>query len=1223
LVFPDTRTDLRAPVASSQTSHSTEEHPLLVRLDQIGRTARRIRMLSAISAWLWVSVIALAAIALCDWLLRPSDGVSRWLLWACVAIVAGTAFRQWVWPAIRWRPTPVDVGQRLERLYPQLGERVSSAASLLTEHEPIAETSRQLRAHAIEVASRDTQGLHLSSVLRWSTARRWLLASLVTLSLIAIGSWLDPETAKMALRRVMLPWQQIAWPQRYQLQLGPLPEAIYRGDDLLADVRAINGALPRDATLLVRHGSSSTPDRYPLEDKDASAEVWIRNVRETVELRAIGGDDQAMPWRTVTVRPRPEITSHQLELTPPEYTGQEPRQVAGLSAEVPAGSTATLRLEISEPVSSVLLRTEPLQSAARSRSPQAGAASSTEETAEKVRMIPLNLAADGRSAELPNDPLLALDTSQVWSFQMVDRLGAESIAASQFTLTVRPDEAPSVLLSEPMSDLTVTTAATVESMWEAKDDYGVVESWLQLELPEGVTAQDPAQLRIGGEARGGTTTFPLDQFEGLKAGQVVALQAFARDGRDQIGQSPRRLLAVVSTEQAAESLAQQQAAVLDSIRQGLADVRTAQRQAAAARQALDSDEPSMEFAAQRVQSSSAAQASAQRRLSDSPTAAMEQLKQAIASAERNQLTDLPGVELLEPIRAGLESVTAGELTEAARRLAQSSSDLGQQQVANGRAELAEAESQQQRAAEQLEGLVDQLARWDAVRQVQRSLTELTADQQRLSQSVASAAPEDSTAGRSVDANRSSDAGQQRELARRTERTGSLARTLSDELREDDPQAAAALKAAADALTESQVADAMRQAAGQLEAGRTGQAQREQQQAASGLQRASDALVGRAGSSGREQQTRQMLEEMQQAAEALEQLQEDLASARQAAQDAEQSDEQRSAGEQLAQLADQLQQFSEQLQRARAESAAQQSAEAARQSASAGEQMQAASESEPGSEAASEAEQAADQAAQEAEQSLQRAEQQLRQEIRELRRRLQDEQIRRLASKIEGLVQRQFAAVEELDRLADTGDAAGRSSGRLASLEALANEERFLAEDTLRLARDLSELPAFTIALQGVGDELQLAAAGLERGEVAGGTRLSAEAAAVRLQLIAQAVEESQRDANAQRESESPQENLPPEDQRGPTGESIPPLATLRVIRGLQQFLLDETRKVDQAVQQAADQEASAQLQRRQMLAQQQRDLASQLEEAIAAAQEAMEEPESSGEQPPETLEESP
>jgi hypothetical protein len=1149
------------------------EHPLLAQVAAIASRARWMRRLHATSLTLIASIAAILLAIAADWYWRPQDRGIRWLFTLSLLVAATLWVVRWLLPAWRWRPSLTSVAMRIEARFPSLGDRLSSAVELLGAPLDAPQGSVPLRRLAVHQAQAEVAGFPIADAIRTSPARRATGIATVAILLAVLLALTVPQLASTGLQRLLMPWQNHRWPQQYHLQLQTLPKTIFRGDDLSVTILGAESSLPADTHLLVRSVASNDPPRridprlednasgvaspsYPklpsgddpksgVESSGAAndgpeatnvnvassrAIAWVRSARQDFEVRAVGGDDQAMAWQRIEVRSRPTVVDYQWQVTPPAYSGQSADAMIGQSIEVLAGTTAALRVVLDQPIDWASARPMTIGSA-NAPSKQVEGWQSTLDPSGTVLQLS---GADGQPMPIDQPQTIAIDAR--------DRQGLSSELAMQWTLRIRPDRLPTITLVQPASDLSVTPQAMLELKWEAKDDFAVKQTALEWTLPEGITSATLPNLRIEGSPSGGQMPFSLEQIPGLTAGQAILLRAVATDVAGQTSQSVSRRLLIVTTDQAIEQLSQQQADALRGLQDVLRDQRSALQQTESTEKSVEAEnDPATTN--QRIQAAIAAQRASQRRLREGQDSVEQQLQRALEAMRRDRLQDAPGSERLPELAAQIERLANGAITQGSRQLDQAQSAIGSDQPQAATEPLREAQAQQQQAITELERITEELARFDALRQVQRTIAELAADQQRLREATekAQANPdrEDAQADRALQAQ------QQRELTRRTQRTASNLQQLANELSATDPNAAAALQRTAESMQQSAVAEAMRQAAEAISNQQLGEAIDRQQAAMEGLRSAEDTLRG---TNSERSPTDRQLQQLEAAAEQIEQLQDTLDQAAQAQANPEAMQQTlQDAAKQAAQLRDRIEQ------------------QMPRQTGARDAMDQAKSSIEQGAKAAGQSQpDQAEQATEQAQQQVKKAKEEVEKAIDETRRRLAEEQIRKLASKIEGLMQRQQAALEERTRLRQKIDPIAPDPTRIPSVRLLAEDQRQLAGDVDRLAEQLDQLKPFVLALSGVREEMLTAAAGLDRVELDGLTQLSMEAAIARLQLVAQAVAANKPKPNKAPDGSQEQSQQDEQDQEGPTGEPMPPLAAVRLIRGMQQFIHDQTKSIDQS-----------------------------------------------------------
>ena len=163
----------------------------------------------------------------------------------------------------------------------------------------------------------------------------------IGLLLCAVNS----AAASTAMRRLLWPLSDLAWPKSVELQLvsGDLSPVIAPPDKPLRtmqgqplDLFVVNarGPLPQPVLIEFRQRGRS-PQSEPLRTttlRDAAdqsheaAAIRLPIDEGSFEFRAVGGDDRDMRWHELLIVPPPKLESFRVEVLPPKYTG-EPSEI--------------------------------------------------------------------------------------------------------------------------------------------------------------------------------------------------------------------------------------------------------------------------------------------------------------------------------------------------------------------------------------------------------------------------------------------------------------------------------------------------------------------------------------------------------------------------------------------------------------------------------------------------------------------------------------------------------------------------------------------------------------------------------------------------------------------------------------------------------------------------------------------------------------------------------
>ena len=190
---------------------------------------------------------------------------------------------------------------------------------------------------------------------------------------------------------------------------------------------------------------------------------------------------------------------------------------------------------------------------------------------------------------------------------------------------------------------------------------------------------------------------------------------------------------------------------------------------------------------------------------------------------------------------------------------------------------------------------------------------------------------------------------------------------------------------------------------------------------------------------------------------------------------------------------------------------------------------------------------------------------LEEELADVRERLADELLEKIASEIQGLLDRQATAVAETRRLISLYEQSGKwSRGQLVSIRQLMSGQRGLQGEAEALAERLQPAKAFQLSLAGVARTLGRVVGRLENREVDETTVALQESARVRLQQLVEAINarDPQAEAGGRQEKQGPGEDPAQATEGGPNSEAISAIAQLKILLELQRELESRTAELD-------------------------------------------------------------
>ncbi len=421
---------------------------LVKQIENVRRQMQRRKILAASCRALAVLLVSVLALASLDRALGFQDPVGRSLLTLAAIAAAMIIGRRWIQAAICCKVSSLEVAHRAEQNYPRFRDLVTSALqfSSQTQNDPWAGSLVLRKAIVLQAtsAAKEIAWRQLAPRKPLQKAARSLVGVLLFLLFVA---WWTPHGLSTGFLRLVNPLSAVDWPRQDDLQFIDAPTKIAAGNDLNLSIQNTRGPLPEDAQVHFRVWKN---DRWKLQTEpvpttDDIGTISRHDVRETLEIRATGGDHQTMPWHKVEVVPPPRIEELNMVAHPPAYIHTPPR-FWSRTTPLLAGSRLEIRGITDQPMDRMALRHDNGQEF----------------------MATLN--ETGREFNLETPPLQP-SMSGVLSISMTTQEGVSTQAKQQFLLEVVPDQPPEVALFKPTENrLTLIPEASLPIVIEARDN---------------------------------------------------------------------------------------------------------------------------------------------------------------------------------------------------------------------------------------------------------------------------------------------------------------------------------------------------------------------------------------------------------------------------------------------------------------------------------------------------------------------------------------------------------------------------------------------------------------------------------------------------------------------------------------------------------------------------------------------------------------------------------
>ncbi len=1151
--------------------------------------------------WLTTVLVMLATLTSLDMVVRREEIGLRVLflmLWTAATIVATM---RWLIPAWRFSPTRIEVARWIERAQPELGEQLSTAVQFAeTAPTDTRFGSNQFREVVLQNWSKQSPAIAWNAYLDHTSWLRPAGLLLGVMILVVTASVRRPDEARLALARLFQPWANLPWPQADQLAFVNLPKALASGQELQLEIIDRVPPLPERIDVYVRRADMISTSRgtteatvYSASNLTDVAVVTIPSIDQAIEIRAVGGADRTMPWQRIDVAQPPQLASFRFQVDPPAYSGRPPMEIVGNRIQVLARSRVTFAGQFAEAVRSVEVvrqNTYADSGLAQAKGSQDAAASPLP-TSLSDGTIDLN--EDERSFSFVVSDETTAASVLNWRLRVTTVAGVAITSPEIWAVEILADAPPTVVLAE-QELAQISSDVKLPLRGKASDDLGLSEVAMRWQI-ENTDMTEPGRWALWSNSDEPSATrrefnveqvWQLDSQLPLVAGQRLQIWLEATDTLGQLGKSSPQSLEVRDAQDVLESIAGRQSQLLEQVRAITEAQRRNSQLAARSREIIQQSESVRREEADALANVAQMQQSVNRQMNAERNSVAESLKTLQQLLANNQLTDSDTAATVADLAQRVERLRSGSLATAARD-AQAALDQANQLVSNKlkteqsfRDALANSETSQTNALAELQELTDRLAQTEALRVVERELSQLLNQQQALRRETDNLEIRrlSGLSKEEFQANRTGLQADQQGLAQALEQLEKLARALAAEMPSDQATLSAQIERAVAGLTDSQVSSRMRVAAENIAADRFAAAAESQQVIVESLRQALQQLSSTSQRSleGQLAQRQATAAELGQLAAAQTVLADKLAAENALTEAAG------LAGEQA-----QLQQATSS-QQARAEQAGDQRT---------GEQLARASESQ--SSASRAAEQrllpAAANSARQAAEELTKAAQDSRERAEQIQREVTEQQTVQLATELAQLVTQQREVVAKLyeSALVRLGELEREQRPtKEQELRQLASRQEAVRQMTRDVRQRTMRLPTFDWVLEQAESDMSRAVAAAQRFRISPDATTSADRALRKLEQAEQAMQNSPTAGKEENAADSAQQN---QGEQGNPVRPAPPIASLKLMRALQGDINQETLQLNVD---PTTLDANERVQRIEELSQQQQALGLQMEKLL-------------------------
>lgn len=470
-------------------------------LGKIRGVRRRWAILNRLTGLCLVLAATLGALSLgivADALTRGGIACRASLL-LMVVIVAGWVVWRYVRPA--WSVMKRDeAALRLERRYPHLHGRIITAVQLASEADRAeAGCSDALYKAVVATAESESEPLHPADVVPANTYLKRILGSVVVIVLLLVVGWTSPELTDTGLRRLLMPWKAVSWPQRTRIHLiEPDPnEPIYVVHSGTFELRGrIEGVIPSTGTLLIQGPHGTDRARFEIGD-DGTFAVRYRPVTCDLMVTIVAGDAQT---NTLQVRmvPPPDIVAISTHCLYPDYTHLAPTTQSDGNVQAILGTRVQLTVAANKPIAKAVLQWDDDQM--------------------------VEMSSDGNTQA---ETEFTVEASRSYTVHLTDTLGFQNAEPVVYRIEMLDNLYPQIASASPRTDKRVTPWAIVPISVEANDDFGVVQARLNW-IAGGDVRQVDIPIDTPGKRIQLQYRWPLETLS-LSAGSTITYWVEVRD----------------------------------------------------------------------------------------------------------------------------------------------------------------------------------------------------------------------------------------------------------------------------------------------------------------------------------------------------------------------------------------------------------------------------------------------------------------------------------------------------------------------------------------------------------------------------------------------------------------------------------------------------------------------------------------------------------------------
>jgi hypothetical protein len=475
---------------------------ILGKIDRVRRRWRAVQIAVGVLKCVLTALALLAGFFLLDWLALSKfggdAGSGRWpravLLLAMIGVFAWVAWRE-VLRELRRRREDEEIAARVEKAHPELRGRLVSTLQLSRDKRAMG--SRELIAALEADTVRFAAPLAFTDIVNLQMLKKAaLIAAAFTLLAFALGAWRS-DFAKALFARLFLAEKQYPTAARF---LSVTPGAgVAHGEPFTVRIELdAAGYVPEAASVTIRGVTAGKPRELVLTKAAASADAravvftgTIEHVLEDLEFRPTAYDARWQRWERLRVLQRPMVSALALTCHFPEYLGKADERSTIGDIRAPVGATVRIEARLNKPVSSARVR-----------------------VLEGVKKLdPVDMTIDAAGTVTTID--LPVRENGSYAILLHCRDDLDNVNPVEYAIEAIKDRSPTVKITAPAQDKTVTRFAHWKIAFTGKDDYGIKGGSLKYRVDP-----LPKESEEGNEAPASTAPVRSLDLKGLVQGKA-------------------------------------------------------------------------------------------------------------------------------------------------------------------------------------------------------------------------------------------------------------------------------------------------------------------------------------------------------------------------------------------------------------------------------------------------------------------------------------------------------------------------------------------------------------------------------------------------------------------------------------------------------------------------------------------------------------------------------